>query len=323
MKANNGARHELVEGFRLGHSVFATVDGQPSANASLDPGDDGVILGTFTAAYGANIAVVAHGITPTQPGFLDAWIDFNADGDWNDAGEQILDSEPLVEGTNSFPAYVSRIVDGEEIISFGPVVIPADAVAGTTFARFRYSSTGGLSPTGTAASGEVEDYQITINANPWQNSANRRDVNGDNYVTPIDALLIINLLNFNPDVSVSPLPVPPTPDFAPPPYYDVNGDGYVSPIDALAVINYLNGLSGSGGEGESEEGLSASLGLAMAGDQSQLVDSGLDSGLSSTSLWVMPDVSTDARVAATPVRQLGALQDSADAAAVHRVAGFR
>lgn len=71
-----------------------------------------------------------------------------------------------------------------------------------------------------------------------------RDVNADGFITPIDALLVINFLNSQGSRSVVGLP-------APPPYRDVNGDNFISPIDALLVISYLNdrGRSGSG-EGE-------------------------------------------------------------------------
>jgi hypothetical protein len=41
-------------------------------------------------------------------------------------------------------------------------VMNAEVVPGDTFARFRLSSAGGLSPTGEAADGEVEDHEVTI-----------------------------------------------------------------------------------------------------------------------------------------------------------------
>ncbi|MFO0750754.1 MAG: GEVED domain-containing protein [Myxococcota bacterium] len=43
-----------------------------------------------------------------------------------------------------------------------PFDVPVGASLGVTFARFRISAAGGLNPTGPAASGEVEDYQVTI-----------------------------------------------------------------------------------------------------------------------------------------------------------------
>jgi hypothetical protein len=84
----------------------------------------------------------------------------------------------------------------------------------------------------------------------YQNPVNRFDVNGDGFISPIDALLIINDLNLN-----GPRPLPPG-SFTPPPYLDVNGSNSVEPSDALQVINYLN-LMGNGegpldGEGEGE-----------------------------------------------------------------------
>ena len=79
-------------------------------------------------------------------GLLNAWLDFNADGDWNDAGEQILTDVSIPAGTTSSLAFT----------------VPASAVSNTTtFARFRFSTMGGVSPTGLAPDGEVEDYALT------------------------------------------------------------------------------------------------------------------------------------------------------------------
>ena len=74
---------------------------------------------------------------------------------------------------------------------------------------------------------------------PWQNPENPLDVDGDGFVVPLDALLIINEIN---DGGSRPLGPPPTdePPYEPPPYLDVNGDDFLSPLDALMVINELN-----------------------------------------------------------------------------------
>ena len=40
-------------------------------------------------------------VNASAAGMLDAWIDFNADGDWLDVGERIFASTPLVAGDNS------------------------------------------------------------------------------------------------------------------------------------------------------------------------------------------------------------------------------
>ena len=91
---------------------------------------------------------------------LSAWIDFNADGDWTDPGEQVLDNFDL--GT----------ADGIQTVSFD---IPQDTGAnvrrGETFARFRLSTAGDLGHAGRAADGEVEDYRITIRSEATGESA--------------------------------------------------------------------------------------------------------------------------------------------------------
>src|SRR5262249_795997 len=48
---------------------------------------------------------------------------------------------------------------GNNTITFNA---PAATIAGSTFARFRLSTAGGLGPRGAAADGEVEDYKITF-----------------------------------------------------------------------------------------------------------------------------------------------------------------
>ena len=71
---------------------------------------------------------------------------------------------------------------------------------------------------------------------------NFNDVNADTFVTPIDALLIINHLK---NVGTGLLPIPPSnlPPFSPPPFLDVNGDGNAAASDAQQVIAALNSAS--------------------------------------------------------------------------------
>ncbi|MEO1369516.1 MAG: IPTL-CTERM sorting domain-containing protein, partial [Acidobacteriota bacterium] len=73
-------------------------------------------------------------------------IDWNADGDWEDPGEQIATSLPLDADT-------TMVLD---------VPVPVGAPNAPSCARFRISSAGGLSSTGQAMDGEVEDYAVQI-----------------------------------------------------------------------------------------------------------------------------------------------------------------
>jgi uncharacterized repeat protein (TIGR01451 family) len=149
LRANNGARHLVVSGLFLGASVDVDADGQPNATATGDDingldDEDGVVLpAAFVARLDATVTVTA-----SMAGRLDAWIDFNRNGIW-EAAEQIATSWDVVAGANdvTFP-------------------VPETAVAGTTFARFRISTAGGLKPDGPAANGEVEDYAVTTTVLP-------------------------------------------------------------------------------------------------------------------------------------------------------------
>jgi hypothetical protein len=71
----------------------------------------------------------------------------------------------------------------------------------------------------------------------------RPDVNGDSFVTPLDALLVINKLNARPAGETQGESA--TDDSLDP---DVNGDGEVTPLDALQVVNYLNSPPPAGPE---------------------------------------------------------------------------
>ncbi|HPU07206.1 MAG TPA: GEVED domain-containing protein [Thermogutta sp.] len=138
---NNGASHIIVPGFYLGSGVSNEPDARQNATASGDTLDDGVIFDTGLLIGGdTQIKVIA-----SAEGYLDAWIDLNGDGDWADVGEQVLTRY--------------AVLTGENVVT---ISLPATAVAGTTFARFRFSSVGGLSYVGLAPDGEVEDYQVQI-----------------------------------------------------------------------------------------------------------------------------------------------------------------
>ncbi len=142
--ADNGARHTITALF-LGATVDAEFDGINSAAADADGSDeDGVVaLASFISTTAATIS--SFSVISTGPGKLDAWIDFNNNGNWLDAGEQIFTSVDVVAGTN--------------LLAF---TIPAGLTARNVAARFRLSTAGSLAPTGAAADGEVEDYLSAI-----------------------------------------------------------------------------------------------------------------------------------------------------------------
>ncbi len=88
----------------------------------------------------------------------------------------------------------------------------------------------------------LEDRRLL--AVDWRDPVDSLDVNGDGFIVPIDALLLINYLNSN-----EPKTLPARRDPAKP-FVDVNGDQFASPIDVLLVINHLNAGSNTGGNGQ-------------------------------------------------------------------------
>ncbi|MEP6645634.1 MAG: Calx-beta domain-containing protein [Saprospiraceae bacterium] len=163
--ANNGARHaEAVGGLHMGATVDGDLDGQPDATATGDGADeDGVTLPPALVTSNVNTIIV----NASGAGKLDGWIDYNRDGDWLDAGEQIFTNVSVVAGNNTLTT-----------------TVPAGASLGGSFARFRISTSGLLAPTGAATDGEVEDYAIQIVTNSFSID-NPSVVEGNAGTTPL------------------------------------------------------------------------------------------------------------------------------------------
>lgn len=143
--ANDGAQHE-VSGPTLGLTVDSEADG---ANSSLATGDgadeDGVVFGAVNAGR-TDASVTVKVRNAALGGRVDAWVDFNGNGSWSDPGEQIITSAGVTNNT-------------DRRFTFS---VPTNAVLGTSYARVRISTAGGLAPTGAAPDGEVEDHKVTI-----------------------------------------------------------------------------------------------------------------------------------------------------------------
>ena len=146
---DNGAFHSRSD-LTLGAGFDVETNGQPNATATGDDlsnfdDEDGILFPITNAISPSGNTTSSFIAIASGVGFLDAWIDFNRDGDWSDLGEQIATQVAVVKGRNNLAFTIS-----------------ASASAGATFGRFRLSSVGGLPPTGPAADGEVEDQQIVF-----------------------------------------------------------------------------------------------------------------------------------------------------------------
>ncbi|MCB1622441.1 MAG: hypothetical protein KDI44_17080, partial [Thiothrix sp.] len=161
------ASHTLASNIHLGADVDAeTASETANGDASDDLYDDGVQILEETMAIGEGTTTgppqlinlqgqtLTEGrdttlyVTTVGSGTLYAYADWNADGDFADAGET-LTPVSATGGTEAF--YLTP---------------PAGLTAGLSYLRFRYSSADLASqPTGTAVDGEVEDYQVTLALN--------------------------------------------------------------------------------------------------------------------------------------------------------------
>ena len=150
--ASYGNPTHTITGIRLGASVDA--DGSLLNNATAT-GDDtnntddenGVTLTPLLPT--GEITIVPVDIQNAS-GFLNVWFDWNADGDFVDAGEQMVTNQAVAVGTINLN-----------------IAVPLTAIIGPTFARFRVCTNNTAldncsTPRGTVQSGEVEDYQFTV-----------------------------------------------------------------------------------------------------------------------------------------------------------------
>lgn len=262
---NDGPRHTIRPNFFLGTQVDAELDGAPSIAADGDGTDeDGVrIRGGLLAGASVNVgATVAFEVFASAAGRLDAWIDFNRNGTF-EANEKIADNVLLTSAANTINVVVPEVPPGQD-----------DTLLGPTYARFRFSSVGGLDPTGPAIDGEVEDYQIVLQRSDsaWQNPTNNLDVNDDGVVTILDALLVVNDIRDNNQRPGQTMPnvhqLFPTrlqaeaanqlfvqPGRAP--FVDVNGDSLVTVADLQQIIAALRAQISNGVSGEAEGDVSA------------------------------------------------------------------
>ncbi|MFN7841606.1 MAG: dockerin type I domain-containing protein [Pirellula sp.] len=223
-RTNGGPSHIVVDGFTLGATITADADARLP---NLDE-DDGVTVGQLTAAYPGNISVNVRGASISRIAYVHAWVDFNGNGSFEDAGEKLAVLETFSNGNFNLPI---------NIVPSGSITTRDVGV------RVRLSTQSTLSSVGAGGEGEVEDNYVRINRNPHQNPNNRYDVNNDTFVSAIDVLQVINYIN---STGGGQLPI----NRPAPPYLDVDGDAFVESLDVLAIINYINSnLSPTGGEG--------------------------------------------------------------------------
>jgi len=140
--ASEGPGH-ILGNLRLGANISSEANGQPKADAAGDTYDDGIGFTSEPWMPGVTVGLTADVVGSN--GYLVGWFD------WNNDGTLSVD-EMIVFG---------NVANGSNDLS---ISIPSDAntSGGHVFMRFRlYDKTTltGVSPTGLARNGEVEDYR--------------------------------------------------------------------------------------------------------------------------------------------------------------------
>ena len=189
--------------------------------------------GPYVSEAGTDLQLTALTSEPLDQTTVFDW-DFNGDGVFADA----VGRSPLIE----FSVWRDAIVAaGSSIL---PIGVMATATDGTTFVDYGTVSFRSGAPTS------------------WHNAADPLDVDGDQVIAPIDALLAINELNDRLLTDANGvLPPPPSDELdlgtftlldAAPGFLDTNNDGIISPIDPLLVINELPSSSNLAGRQHDE-----------------------------------------------------------------------
>lgn len=144
--ASDGPVHRVNSTQRLGNFIDSDADNLllnffGDDNTGVKD-EDGV---TFTSPIQGNLPA-SFDVAATTAGTLAAWVDFNADGSFDNATER-FEFEIPASGTHSFEFDV-----------------PGDAVVGSSAARFRFAIDASevQQPGGFARSGEVEDMAVVI-----------------------------------------------------------------------------------------------------------------------------------------------------------------
>lgn len=157
LASDRGAYHVIDGTLFFGECIDADLGNLQSANADADDGsttlpfsggcpiagddEDGVNLpSSINEANDFNVNVVS-----SAPGYLNAWVDFNRDGDFDDTGEQIFTNNALIAGPNALSAIAPSLIS-----------------SGVSYARLRLSPTTGAGPYDEVIGGEVQDYKVTL-----------------------------------------------------------------------------------------------------------------------------------------------------------------
>jgi hypothetical protein len=204
---------------------------------------DSKLVGVQTSQTGLGFSIEfaggANGYSNGKSGDIRIPGLINEVGSFQDASAPLGTSELLqfaIRMTANTPGVAKFVADPADISPFHDSLLYSDTRNKVPYNQISYIPAE-LVITGGSGTGGGEG-----NTNPM----NRFDVNNDGFVSPIDALILVNMVN---TTGGGNLGSGGEGEGAGDKFFvDVNEDGFLSPLDILWVVNHLN--VGSGGEGE-------------------------------------------------------------------------
>ena len=154
--STGGPSHLIITGLFLGDTVDVDTDGFPDSLAMGDDTKDGyddedgiTIIPSLNIIPGGSIRLPLSVTNTTgDTAYLEAWIDWNGDGDFSGTNEMISDLKDNRDGV--FPSYLE-------------IPIPNNALTESLLGfRIRISNSDNMTPYGRVNSGEIEDYLLEI-----------------------------------------------------------------------------------------------------------------------------------------------------------------
>ncbi len=198
--ASYGEAGENLDGtIMLGSGLPADYEAsyQASSNADSDDvtnkADESAvtIAGTTLSGYSLDAGeTITLDVSTFGSGYLQLWCDFNSDGDFEDSGEHVLDSQQITNNGESTDG-LSTNTNATSGITITPITltIPSTVHTGNSFIRVRFSegnSAGEKDPkSDLSLRGEVEDYKISFR--------NKGSITGsvkDSHNNPLSAITI-------------------------------------------------------------------------------------------------------------------------------------
>ena len=168
---SNGADNSFEH---ISNVTFAGINNSTGADAG-GYADYSSLVANVTIGQSNSLSVT---ISPDPPNYITAWIDWNQDKDFLDAGEEYV----VAAGVSGAGPYTIDIL------------APIDALAGNTIMRVSLSYSVPPPSFGTFTYGEVEDYTVTV-TNPFSSL----DVDENS----VDGTEVISAHSFAPEVTVA------------------------------------------------------------------------------------------------------------------------